>query len=96
MNGKALQYTIKERSNLRPYHKLQRWQDGKNHTGMFPRTNCRGPDGPGWYAQFRQLTAQYADLVIEEPARTSPAQKKSIPPKSSWSRRRNPATDLPV
>ena len=31
--GKLSHYTFKERSNTSgPYHKLQRWQDGKNHT----------------------------------------------------------------
>jgi len=78
--GKLSRYTFKERSDASgPYHKLQRWQDGKNHTRMFPPTNCRGPDRPGWLYPISPLTEQYADFVIQETARTSPAQKKIHP-----------------
>ena len=86
--GKLSTYSFKERSgHTGPYHKLQSWQDGKNHTRYVRleelpavRTALAG------YAQYRELTRQYADLVIAETRQNiAGSQKKPQSPlKSSW------------
>jgi len=59
-----------ERGKLSPHSsgrhlKLQRWQDGKNHTRHVPADELPALQSAlAGYAQFRQLTGQYADLVI--------------------------------
>ena len=89
--GKLSNYRFKERSNASgPYHKLQCWQDGKNHTRYVSadelpvvQTALAG------YAQFRQLTEQYADLVIAETRQNiAGSKKKPSRPKSSSPRKR--------
>ena len=91
--GKLSRYTFKERSDASgPYHKLQRWQDGKNHTRYVSADELPAVQTAlAGYTQFRQLTEQYADLVIQEtrqhiagskknqsrPRSSSPKKKKS-------------------
>jgi len=66
--GKLSCYSFKDRSGANgPYHKLQQWQDGKNQTRYVSaqevpqvQTALEG------YERYQQLTAQYANLVIEE------------------------------
>jgi hypothetical protein len=89
--GKLSTYTFKERSNTAgPYHKLQRWQDGKNHTRYVPAAELPAlQTALAGYVQFRQLTEQYADLVIEETRQNIAGSKKNQSrPKSSSPRRR--------
>ena len=89
--GKLSRYTFKERSNTSgPYHKLQRWQDGKNHTRYVSTDELPAVQTAlAGYAQFRQLTGQYADLVIEETRRNIAGSKKNQSrPKSSWPRKK--------
>lgn len=84
--GTLCAYTFKDRaSTAGPYHKLQHWQGGKNHTRYvsaheFPAVQA----AVAGYAQYRQLIEQYADLVIEETRQNmAGAKKKKSRPKSS-------------
>jgi hypothetical protein len=74
-----------------PYHKLQRWQDGKNHTRHVSAEELPAVQSAlAGYAQYRQLTEQYADLVIQETRQNIAGAKKKNPfrPKSSSRRKK--------
>ncbi|MEK7787699.1 MAG: hypothetical protein AAB658_20030 [Chloroflexota bacterium] len=89
--GKLSRYTFKERSNASgPYHKLQRWQEGKNHTRHVSADELPAVQSAlAGYAQFRQLTEQYADLVIAETRQHIASSKKNPSrPKSSSPRKK--------
>jgi quinol monooxygenase YgiN len=50
-----------------PYYKIQRWEDGKNHTQHVPAEAVPAVQAAvAGYARFQELTTQYADLVIAE------------------------------
>jgi hypothetical protein len=76
--GKLSAYSFKERSGLAgPYHKLQHWQDGKNHTRYIPAEHLPAVQAAlAGYTQYQQLTEAYADLVITETRQSLAAQKK--------------------
>lgn len=60
-----------------PYYKLQRWEDGKNHTQHVPAEAVPAVQAAvAGYARFQQLTAQYAELVIAETRQQLAAVKK--------------------
>ena len=89
--GKLSEYSFRERSNASgPYHKLQRWQEGKNHTRYVSAEELPAVQTAlAGYAQFRQLTEQYADLVIGETRQNiAGSKKKPSRPKSSSPRRK--------
>jgi hypothetical protein len=90
--GKLSHYTFKERSNASgPYHKLQRWQDGKNHTRHVSADELPAVQSAlAGYAQFRQLTELYADWVIAETRQSIAGAKKKNQsrPKSSSPRKK--------
>ena len=89
--GKLSKYTFKERSHTSgPYHKLQRWQDGKNHTRYVSADELPAVQTAlAGYAQFQQLTEQYANLIIEETRQSIAGSKKNLSrPKSSWPRKK--------
>ena len=74
-----------------PYHKLQRWQDGRNHTRHVSADELPAVQSAlAGYAQYRQLTEQYGDLVIQETRQNIAGAKKKNPsrPKSSWRRKK--------
>jgi hypothetical protein len=74
-----------------PYHKLQRWQDGKNHTRHVAADELPAVQSAlEGYAQYQRLTEQYANLVIEETRQTIAGAKKKKPSrlKSSSPRRK--------
>jgi hypothetical protein len=77
--GKLSAYSFSERSGVAgPYHKLQHWQDGKNHTRYVPAEDLPALQAAlAGYAQYQQLTEQYAQLVIAETRRNMTALKKS-------------------
>ena len=84
--GKLSRYTFKERSSASgPYHKLQRWQEGKNHTRHVSADELPAVQSAlAGYAQFQQLTGQYAELVIAETRQhIAGSKKKPSRPKSS-------------
>lgn len=73
------------------HHKLQRWQDGKNHTRHVPADELSAVQSAlAGYVQYRQLTGQYAQLVIQETRQNIAGAKKKNPsrPKSSWRRKK--------
>ncbi len=76
--GKLSTYSFKDRPGLTgPYHKLQHWQEGKNHTRYVPGDELPAVEAAlAGYAQYQQLTQQYADLVIAETRQNLAALKK--------------------
>lgn len=85
-----------ERGKLSPHssgrhQKLQAWQEGRNHTRHVAADELPAVESAlAGYAQYRQLTEEYADLVIQETRQNIAAAKKkhrSRPP-SSWPRKR--------
>jgi hypothetical protein len=80
--GKLSAYSFKERSGHKgPYHKLQSWQDGRNHTRYVPADELPAVQTAlAGYAQYHELTRQYADLVIAETRQNIAASKKSRDP----------------
>ena len=93
--GKLSQYVFKERSNTSgPYHKLQRWQEGKNHTRHVSADELPAVQSAlAGYAQFRQLTEQYADLVIEETRQNIAGSKKNQSRPKSSSRKKKKSSN---
>ena len=77
--GKLSAYSVEERSGATgPYHKLQRWEDGKNHTRHVPAEEVPAVQAAlAGYTQFQNLTAQYAEVVISETRQNIAAQKKT-------------------
>jgi hypothetical protein len=75
------------------HQKLQSWQEGKNHARHVSADELPAVESAlAGYAQYRQLTEEYADLVIQEtrqgiasakkknrsrPLSSSPRKKKS-------------------
>jgi hypothetical protein len=81
-----------ERGKLSPHssgrhQKLQCWQEGRNHTRHVVADELPAVESAlAGYAQYRQLTQEYADLVIQETRQNIAAAKKKIsarPPSSS-------------
>jgi hypothetical protein len=88
--GTLSTYTFKDRPNAVDYHKLQHWQDGKNQTRYVPAEELPAVQSAlAGYAQYRQLSEQYADLVIQETRqKRAGAKKKKSHPRSSSRRKR--------
>ena len=76
--GKLSTYSFKERSRLAgPYHKLQTWEGGKNHTRYVPAEEVPAVQAAlAGYAQFEQLTEEYANLVIAQTRQAIAGSKK--------------------
>ena len=91
--GKLSAYAFKERSGVSgPYHKLQYWRDGKNHTRYVSAQELPAVEAAlAGHAQYRQLTEQYADLIIEQTRQNiagfkkKPARRRSAWPKKKKS-----------
>lgn len=83
-----------ERGKLSPHSsgrhlKLQCWQEGRNHTRHVPADELPALQSAlAGYAQYRQLTEQYADLVIQETRQNLAAAKKKHPSRPQSSLRR--------
>jgi hypothetical protein len=77
--GKLSAYSFKDRSGLAgPYHKLQYWQAGKNHTRYVPADELPAVETAlAGHAQYQQLIEQYAQLVIAETRQNIAGSKKS-------------------
>ena len=89
--GTLSRYTFKGRSDASgPYYKLQHWQDGKNNTRYVSAEELPAVQAAvAGYAQYRQLTEQYADLVIEETRQNiAGSKKKKSRRPSSWLRKK--------
>jgi len=87
-----------ERGKLSPHssgrhQKLQCWQEGKNHTRHVAADELPAVESAlAGYAQYRQLTEEYADLVIQETRQNIAVAKKknrSRPPSSSLRRKKS-------
>jgi hypothetical protein len=76
--GKLSTVSLKDQSpNAGPYHKLQYWQNGKNHTRHVTPAEVPALQAAiAGYTQFCQLTEQYAELVIAETRQTIAGLKK--------------------
>jgi hypothetical protein len=85
--GKLSSYEFPERSGATgPYHKLQRWQDGKNQTRYVRKDELPQVQAAlNGYQQYQQLTAQYAELVIHETRASIEGSKKKQTRQSSGS-----------
>jgi hypothetical protein len=92
--GKLSTYTFKDRSApTAPYYKLQCWEHGKNATRYI-----RAEQVPlleqalAGHARFQELSAQYAQIVIDQTRQQLSAvgskKKKSRRPSSSWPKSR--------
>ena len=88
--GKLSTYSFKDRPGANgPYHKLQQWHEGKNRTRYIPAEELPQVQAAlAGYAQYQQLTAQYADAVIEETRKGIADSKKNSPRKSSSPKKR--------
>jgi hypothetical protein len=87
-----------ERGKLSPHssgrhQKLQCWQEGRNHTRHVSTDELPAVESAlAGYAQYRQLTEEYADLVIQETRQSIAAAKKksrSRPPSSLLRKRKS-------
>ena len=73
-----------ERGKLSPHssgrhQKLQCWQAGRNHTRHVAADELPAVQSAlAGYAQYRELTERYADLVIQETRQHIAAAKKKI------------------
>ena len=83
--GKLSAYTFKERPGISgPYHKLQHWENGKNHTRYVPAEELPAVEAAlSGYAQYNQLTEQYADLIITQTRQDIAGSKKNKSPRAS-------------
>jgi hypothetical protein len=76
--GKLSAYEFKERAGIAgPYHKLQCWENGKNHTRYVPAEEVPAVQAAlAGYGEYEQLTRQYADRVIDETRQRIAGSKK--------------------
>ena len=88
--GKLSAYSFNDRpGHTGPYHKLQQWQDGKNRTRYVPADELADLEAAlAGYAQYQELTRQYADLVIDETRQNIASKKKNSHTKSGSPRKR--------
>jgi hypothetical protein len=69
--------------------KLQSWREGKNHTRHVSADELPAVESAlAGYAQYRQLTEEYADMVIQETRQNIAAVKKKFPSRPLSSSRR--------
>lgn len=89
--GKLSAYSFEDRPGIAgPYHRLQRWENGKNHTRHVPAEEVPAVQAAlAGYAQYQQLTEQYADLVVAQTRQNIADSKKNLArPNSSSPKKR--------
>lgn len=87
--GKLSAYSLERSGAGGPYHRLQRWNDGKNHTRHVPAEELPAVEAAlAGYAQYQQLTEQYAELVISETRQNIAGSKKNHSHRRSASRKK--------
>jgi len=93
--GKLSTYSFKDRPGANgPYHKLQQWHEGKNHTRYVSADELPQVQAAlAGYEQYQQLTTQYAEAVIEETRKGIADSKKSLSADLPLATRGNPTTD---
>ena len=75
--GKLSAYAHERVGTTGPYYRLQRWENGANHTRHVPGEEVAAVQAAlAGYAQFQQLTAQYADVVVGETRQSLAEEKK--------------------
>ena len=76
--GKLSAYTFKDRSpRALPHQKLQTWENGKNRTRFVPEDEVPAVQAAlEGYAQYQELTREYANLVIAETRQNIAGSKK--------------------
>ena len=89
-----------ERGKLSPHssgrhQKLQCWHEGRNHTRHVTADELPAvQEALAGYAQYRQLTEQYADLIIQETRQNiASSKKKNAFRRPSSSRRRRKSSN---
>lgn len=92
--GKLSRYVFNERSDDAPPHfKLQRWQDGKNHTRHVSADELPAVQSAlAGYAQYQELTERYAERVIQETRQNIAGAKKKNrhrPPSASRKKKKS-------
>jgi len=88
--GKLSTYSFKGRSeHAGPYHKLQRWENGKNHTRYVSAEELPQVEAAlAGYEKFEELTGQYAEVIIGETRSAIADSKKNFSPRKSASRKK--------
>ncbi len=89
--GKLSAYTFNDRPGASgPYHKLQSWRDGKNHTRYVSEAELPAVKAAlAGHARYQQLTEQYADLIIAETRQNiANLKKKTVRQRSVWHRKK--------
>lgn len=88
--GKLSTYSFKGRSDQAgPYYKLQRWENGKNHTRYIPAEERPQVEAAlAGYAKFQELTGRYAETVVSETRAAIAGSKKNSAPRKFSSRRK--------
>lgn len=77
--GKLSAYAHERLGTSGPYHRLQQWKDGKNHTRHIPTEELPAVQAAlAGYADFQQLTEQYADVVVAETRQNLAEAKKNL------------------
>jgi hypothetical protein len=65
--GKLSAYSLERSGAGGPYYRLQRWENGENHTRHVPSEDVPAVKAAlAGFAHYQQLTEQYAQLVIDE------------------------------
>lgn len=77
--GKLSAYAHERPGTTGPYHRLQRWENGANHTRHVPAEEVAGVQAAlAGYARYQELTEQYADLVVAETRQSLAEEKKRL------------------
>ncbi len=81
--------SVLRESSAGPFYKLQAWENGKNVTRYIPREQAAAvQEALQGYAQFQELTAEYArQMIAKTRAEIAAGSKKKPPPRNSSSPR---------
>ena len=75
--GKLSAYAHERPGTTGPYHRLQQWKNGQNHSRHVPTEDVPAVQAAlAGYARYQQLTEQYADLVVAETRQSLAEEKK--------------------
>jgi hypothetical protein len=76
--GKLSAYSLERPGAGGPYYRLQRWEKGENHTRHVPAEEVPAVQAAlAGYAEYQQLTEQYADVVVAETRQNIAEAKKN-------------------